>query len=86
MLFLYAITFVGGFAVSRRLDGRQQTSWSTALAIDCALLTVFAVQPGRDRLPTTGTPSRAGQPPNRAEPRAQYNPVITRSDVSQEDV
>jgi protein-S-isoprenylcysteine O-methyltransferase Ste14 len=42
--FLYAIAFVGGFAVRRRLDGSLQTSLSTALAIDCALLTVFAVQ------------------------------------------
>ena len=42
--FLYAIAFVGGFAVPRRLDGPLQTSLPTALAIDCALLTVFAVQ------------------------------------------
>jgi protein-S-isoprenylcysteine O-methyltransferase Ste14 len=42
--FLYAIAFVGGFAVRRRLDGRLQTSLPAALAIDCALLTVFAVQ------------------------------------------
>ena len=42
--FLYAIAFVGGFVVPRRLDGVQETSLPTALAIDCALLTVFAVQ------------------------------------------
>jgi methanethiol S-methyltransferase len=42
--FLYAIAFVGGFAVPRQLDGELQTSLSTALAIDCALLTLFAVQ------------------------------------------
>lgn len=42
--FLYAIAFVGGFAVPRRLDGPLQTSWPAALAIDCALLAVFAVQ------------------------------------------
>jgi protein-S-isoprenylcysteine O-methyltransferase Ste14 len=42
--FLYAIAFVGGFAVPRRLDGPQQTSLPSALAIDAALLTVFAVQ------------------------------------------
>jgi protein-S-isoprenylcysteine O-methyltransferase Ste14 len=42
--FLYAIAFVGGFAVARRLDGPLQTSLPVALAIDAALLTVFAVQ------------------------------------------
>jgi len=42
--FLYAIAFVGGFAVPRRLDGALQSSLPTALAIDCALLTLFAVQ------------------------------------------
>jgi protein-S-isoprenylcysteine O-methyltransferase Ste14 len=42
--FLYAIAFVGGFFVPTRLDGRAQTSLPAALAIDCALLTVFAVQ------------------------------------------
>ena len=42
--FLYAIAFVGGFVVLRRLDGELQTSVTTALALDCALLTVFAVQ------------------------------------------
>jgi methanethiol S-methyltransferase len=42
--FLYAIAFVGGFTVPRRLDGPLETSLPAALAIDCALLTVFAVQ------------------------------------------
>jgi methanethiol S-methyltransferase len=42
--FLYAIAFVGGFAVPRRLDGPLQSSLPEALAIDCALLTIFAVQ------------------------------------------
>jgi protein-S-isoprenylcysteine O-methyltransferase Ste14 len=42
--FLYAIAFVGGFIVPRRLDGELQTSMTTALALDCLLLTVFAVQ------------------------------------------
>jgi protein-S-isoprenylcysteine O-methyltransferase Ste14 len=42
--FLYAIAFVGGFLVARRLDGPLQTSLPVALAIDAALLTVFAVQ------------------------------------------
>ena len=42
--FLYAIAFVGGFAVPTRLDGPLQTSLLEALAIDCALLTIFAVQ------------------------------------------
>ena len=42
--FLYVIAFVGGFAVPRRLDGPLETSLPVALAIDCALLTIFAVQ------------------------------------------
>jgi protein-S-isoprenylcysteine O-methyltransferase Ste14 len=42
--FLYAIAFVGGFAVPTRLDGPLQTSLAQALAIDAALLTLFAVQ------------------------------------------
>src|SRR3954467_7352475 len=42
--FLYAIAFVGGFAVPRRLDGPLETSLPAAVAIDCALLTLFAVQ------------------------------------------
>jgi methanethiol S-methyltransferase len=42
--FLYAIAFVGGFLVPRRLDGPLETSIPTALAIDAALLTIFAVQ------------------------------------------
>jgi protein-S-isoprenylcysteine O-methyltransferase Ste14 len=42
--FLYAIAFVGGFAVPRQLDGPLQTPLPAALAIDCALLTIFAVQ------------------------------------------
>jgi protein-S-isoprenylcysteine O-methyltransferase Ste14 len=42
--FLYAIAFVGGFAVPRRLDGPLQTSLPAAIAIDCLLLTIFAVQ------------------------------------------
>ncbi len=42
--FLYAIAFVGGFAVPWRLDGPRQTSWPAALAIDSLLLTIFAVQ------------------------------------------
>ena len=42
--FLYAIAFVGGFIVPNRLDGPLQGSIAAAIAIDCALLTVFAVQ------------------------------------------
>jgi protein-S-isoprenylcysteine O-methyltransferase Ste14 len=42
--FLYAIAFVGGFAVPSRLDGPLQTSLPKALLIDCVLLTIFAVQ------------------------------------------
>ena len=42
--FLYAIGFVGGFAAPTRLDGPLRGSLSAALAIDVALLTIFAVQ------------------------------------------
>jgi protein-S-isoprenylcysteine O-methyltransferase Ste14 len=42
--FLYAIAFVGGFLVPTRLDDAASTSISRAIAIDCALLTLFAVQ------------------------------------------
>jgi protein-S-isoprenylcysteine O-methyltransferase Ste14 len=42
--FLYAIAFVGGFAVPRRLDGPLETSLPAALAIDAVLLLIFAVQ------------------------------------------
>ena len=42
--FLYAIAFVGGFAVPSRLDGPLTTSLPAAIVIDCGLLTLFAVQ------------------------------------------
>jgi protein-S-isoprenylcysteine O-methyltransferase Ste14 len=42
--FLYAAAFVGGFAVTRRLDGPLEASLPAALAVDCALLTIFAAQ------------------------------------------
>lgn len=42
--FLYAVAFVGGFAVPTRLDGPPTGSLAGALAIDLALLTMFAVQ------------------------------------------
>jgi methanethiol S-methyltransferase len=42
--FLYAIAFVGGFAVPSTLDGAATTPWPIALAVDIALLGAFAVQ------------------------------------------
>jgi len=42
--FLYAIAFVGGFAVPIQLDSPATTPFATALAIDMVLLGVFAVQ------------------------------------------
>ena len=42
--FVYAAAFVGGFAVARRLDGPPETSAPAALATDCALLAIFALQ------------------------------------------
>jgi methanethiol S-methyltransferase len=41
---LYAIAFVGGFAVANPLDGRPRTSLLEALLVDGALLAVFACQ------------------------------------------
>lgn len=42
--FLYAMAFVGGFAVPTRLDGPLQGPWLEALAVDVGLLTLFATQ------------------------------------------
>jgi len=42
--FLYAIAFVGGFGLLSSLDGPLATSLPGTLAIDCALLMVFALQ------------------------------------------
>ena len=42
--FLYAIAFIGGFAVPTRLDGPSSGPMLSALAINALLLTVFAVQ------------------------------------------
>jgi protein-S-isoprenylcysteine O-methyltransferase Ste14 len=42
--FVYAFAFVGGFAVPRTLDGPLEGPLLSALAIDCGLLTIFAVQ------------------------------------------
>src|SRR3984885_8585071 len=42
--FLYAVAFVGGFAVPNRLDGPLQTPVLNAVLIDAALLGLFAIQ------------------------------------------
>ncbi|MEZ5531019.1 MAG: isoprenylcysteine carboxylmethyltransferase family protein [Steroidobacteraceae bacterium] len=42
--FLYAIAFVGGFLVPRRLDGPTSGSLPASIAIDCLLLALFAIQ------------------------------------------
>lgn len=42
--FLYAIAFVGGFAVPTTLDGAPRVPLAAGIAIDAALLGIFAVQ------------------------------------------
>ena len=42
--FLYAIAFVAGFGLPKHIDNGAQTPLWTALALDIALLTLFAVQ------------------------------------------
>ena len=41
---LYAIGFIGGFGVPTRLDAPGTEGWGIALAVNAALLTLFAVQ------------------------------------------
>ena len=42
--FLYAIGFVGNFAVHKSLDSVAGGAWPTALLVDLGLLALFAVQ------------------------------------------
>jgi protein-S-isoprenylcysteine O-methyltransferase Ste14 len=42
--YLYAIGFIGNVAVPKSLDSPAEGPWSTALMIDLALLSLFAVQ------------------------------------------
>jgi methanethiol S-methyltransferase len=42
--FLYALGFVGNFAVPRAIDGEPRLNFSTALLIDLGLLGLFAIQ------------------------------------------
>src|SRR5687768_15823302 len=42
--FLYAVGFIGNFAVPRTLDGMPATNFTAALLIDLTLLGLFAIQ------------------------------------------
>jgi protein-S-isoprenylcysteine O-methyltransferase Ste14 len=42
--FLYAIAFVGGFAVPKTLDGPRTAPLTAGIIVDAALLTLFALQ------------------------------------------
>jgi methanethiol S-methyltransferase len=42
--FLYAVGFIGNFAVPKTLDSPSADPWQTALLIDVGLLSVFALQ------------------------------------------
>lgn len=42
--FLYAVGFIGDFAVPKTLDSAPTDPWSTSLMIDIGLLSLFAVQ------------------------------------------
>src|SRR6185503_14615780 len=42
--FLYAIGFVGNFAVPKSLDSAAADLWQTALLVDLGLLSLFALQ------------------------------------------
>ncbi|MDX2154053.1 MAG: isoprenylcysteine carboxylmethyltransferase family protein [Bryobacteraceae bacterium] len=42
--FLYAVAFIGNFGVPKTLDSPSQGPWLDALAIDLALLSLFALQ------------------------------------------
>src|SRR5262245_28110523 len=42
--FLYAVGFIGNFAVPKSMDSPADTPWHTALLIDLGLLSLFALQ------------------------------------------
>ena len=44
LVFLYAVGFVAGVGVPRHVDNGPATAWPLALAIDAALLSLFALQ------------------------------------------
>ncbi|MGJ5817149.1 methanethiol S-methyltransferase [Paludibaculum fermentans] len=42
--FLYAVGFIGNFAVPKSMDSTPTSPWTTALLIDLGLLSLFAIQ------------------------------------------
>lgn len=42
--FLYAVGFLGGFGVPKSIDSGPELPWGRALAVDTALLALFAIQ------------------------------------------
>ena len=58
--FLYAIGFVGNFAVHKSLDSVPASAWPTALLADLGLLALFVCAPSALARPCQGTSGAPG--------------------------